>query len=407
VQDPQAQLRRPGAVSGEEDMVRADELVGRTINRRKLLVGAAAAGIALPMLQHSGFRALADVSTGKVVWVSPRGTLEVLDDYPYWVAQHFGWFGDLETEILPSIMEATSSEKAVADGQADMSYVSPGVFTFGVEAGVDLVSVFQMGAADVFDIAVQKGSDITSVADLEGKTIILGDAGWQGIVDPMLIQAGIEPATVKYAAAGSGWGQALAEGQGDAALCWAGLRAQWKAQGLDFDYIIGSTWSKFPANSFQIRRADFENADLAATYTEYLKGWAMGLQFGYLNPRAATQITMQAEPIAAALQETFKDKADVAVESMWQLANVFRGADFAARDGGKWGWADMEGWQLFLDDAFKAGNLTEEIDAATIIFNDYVAGANEFDAAVVQAAADEFVLDPEFEAVAVPEGAGA
>ena len=51
--------------------------------------------------------------------------------------------------------EATSSSKAVQDGNADMSYVSPGVFSLGVEAGIDLVSVFQMGAYDVFDIALE------------------------------------------------------------------------------------------------------------------------------------------------------------------------------------------------------------------------------------------------------------
>ncbi|NJO36882.1 MAG: ABC transporter substrate-binding protein, partial [Rhizobiales bacterium] len=28
-------------------------------------------------------------------WISPRGTLEVLDDYPYWVAKKAGYFGDL------------------------------------------------------------------------------------------------------------------------------------------------------------------------------------------------------------------------------------------------------------------------------------------------------------------------
>ena len=32
-----------------------------------------------------------------VRWVRPRGTVEVLDDYPYWVAKKFGYFGDIET----------------------------------------------------------------------------------------------------------------------------------------------------------------------------------------------------------------------------------------------------------------------------------------------------------------------
>ena len=55
-------------------------------------------------------------------------------------------------------------------------------------------------------------------------------------------------------------------GQGDAALSWEGLRAQWKGQGLDFDYILGRNFSKLPANSFVIRKADFDDAAKRKVY---------------------------------------------------------------------------------------------------------------------------------------------
>lgn len=391
-------------------MSRLDDLVmdltNKRISRRRFMASAAAAGISVPLLQSGGLSVMAQETRNKVVWVSPRGTLEVLDDYPYWVAVRMGYFGDMETELLPAIMEATSSSKAVADGQADMSYVSPGVFSLGVEAGIDLMSVWEMGAYDVFDIALEKGNPkgITSVKDLEDKTVVLGDLGWSGIVDPMIAQAGGDPAKVKYTAAGSGWGQTLAEGQADAALSWAGLRAQWLAGGLDFDYIIGKTWSKFPANSFQIRKSDFEDASLRDLYVNYLKGWAMGLEFGHHNPRAATQITMEAEGISEALQQTFPDKS-VAVQSMWQLADVFRG-DWPTRDGGKWGWHSMESWQIFLDTIKEIGQLTKDIKPEDIISNDYVTDANDIDREKAKADAEAFELSEEFAAVEVPAGAG-
>jgi len=384
-----------------------DELVAGASNsrssRRRFLTAAAAAGVAgaaLPMFGSLGrLSAAAQDARNSVVWVSPRGTLEVLDDYPYWVAKQFGYFGDLETQILPAILESTSSAKNVADGDADMSYVSPGVFTDAITQGLDLVSVWQMGAYDVFDIAMQKGNPqgITSAKDLEGKTMVLGDIGWAAIVDPMVVQAGGDPSKVNYVAAGPGWAQTLQAGQADAALSWEGLRAQWLATGLDFDYILGYEWSKFPANSFQIRRSDFEDASLTDLYTTYLKGWAMGLQFGYLNPIAATQITMAAPEISAALNDTFQDKS-VAVQSLMELANVFRG-DFATRNGGQWGWASIEGWQTFFDDSAKASG-AKAPDATNVVFNDYVEGANDFDAAQVEADAAGFELDPEFAAVA-------
>ncbi len=43
-------------------------------------------------------------------------------------------------------------------------------------------------------------------------------------------------------------------------MSWEGLRAQWKGQGLEFDYLVGHNFSKLPANSFVMRKADFEDA---------------------------------------------------------------------------------------------------------------------------------------------------
>ncbi len=382
---------------------RFETLAGRGTSRRRFVQGAAALGLAAPLASRGVLRAAAQPEGNKIVWVSPRGTLEVLDDYGYWVAKEMGYFGDIETEILPAILEATSSSKAVAEGQADMSFVSPGVFSLGIEAGIDLVSVFHEVAQDTFDFAVPQGSEITEVAQLGGKTIALGDAGWSSITDPMFAQAGVDIATIRYVPVGAAWPQAVAEGQADAALCWEGLRADWTARGLAYDYILGKEWSKFPSNSFQIRRSDFEDTALADLYTRYLRGWAMGLEFGHQNPRAATQITMNAPDISAALNATFPDKA-IALDSMWQGALIFRG-DWATRQG--WGWHDMTSWQLFLDTIKEIGQLTRDISAEDICKNDYIPGANDFDVEQVKADALAYELAPEYAAVPEPEGAGA
>ena len=96
------------------------------------------------------------------------------------------------------------------------------------------------------------------------------------------------------------WGQALGQGQGDAALCWEGLRAQWDGQGLTFDYLLPYDFSRLPANSFVIRRkADAEDAAKKPLFEAYLRGWAMGLEFGHQNPRAATQIVLEQFPALA------------------------------------------------------------------------------------------------------------
>lgn len=387
-------------------MNRYHDVPKHRLTRRRLLGTAVAAGLAAPMPASMG-RLVASAQEGRnsVIWVSPRGSLETVGEYAYWIARQYGYFGDIETQILPAILESTSSAKNVADGDADVSYVSPGVFADAVTQGLDIVSVFQMSAYDAFDFALPKGNPggITEVKDLEGKTVILGDIGWVAIVDPLMIQAGGDPSKVNYVAAASGRAQTLQAGQGDAALTWEGERAEWFAAGFDFDYLYGFEYSKFPGNPFQIRRKDFEDESLTDLYTRYFRGWAMGLEFGYQNPVAATQITMEAPEISAALNDTFQDKS-VAVDALWQLANVFRG-NFEERNGGMWGWADLDGWQAFFNDSAKAMG-ADPVDATMVVFNDYVAGINDFDREQVIADAKNFELSEEFAAIPLPPDAG-
>lgn len=358
------------------------------LSRRRLLTATAAGVTAIPL---GGLMSRPAVAAGTVRWVSPRGTIEVLDDYPYWVAKKFGYFGDIETTLEPGPMEATATVKLVDQEQSDMGYPSPGVFSLALEQGIPLISAWEMGAYDVFNIALPKGSPVKALADLKGKTVALGSAGWQAICDPMFAQAGVDPKEISYVEAGASWGQSLQQGQADAALSWEGLRAQWTGQGLDFDYLIGRNVSKFPANSFVMRRKDYEDASKKELYESYLRGWAMGLEFGHSNPRAATHIVMQQFP---SLQLT----PEVATESMMQLANVFRG-DFEKRQG--WGWHDLESWKLFLSTIRSIGQISKDIVAEDVIKNDYVAGANKFDAAKVTADADAYALPDDYKAVDV------
>ena len=362
------------------------------LHRRRFLE-VSGAGVAAVTLGGGLWPKGAHAVAGTVRWVSPRGTIEVLDDYPYWVAKRYGYFGDIETTLEPGPIEATATVKLVDQGQADMGFPSPGVFSLGLEQGIPLVSVWHMAAFDVFDFAFRQGEKPADVKEIEGKTILLGSAGWQAIVDPMLAQIGVAPDSVNYAEAGNLWGQALMQGQGDAALSWEGLRAQWKGQGLEFDYFLGRDFSKFPSNSFVIRRADYEDPAKKELYEAYLRAWAMGLEYGHLNPRAATHIVLEQFPaLAATLQPP------VATESMMELANVFRG-DFASREG--WGHHDFARWKLFFDTIHEIGQISKPIAPEDVLTNDYVAPANDFDRARVKADAEGYELPEEFQAIDV------
>lgn len=371
------------------------------ISRRSMIGGSAALASGLAM---GGGRLVASAQDGRnsVVWISPRGSLEVFDDYGYWVGKELGYFGNLETELQPGILEATSGGKAVAEGQADMSFVSPGVLSALIEAGTPLVSVWNQVAQETFDFAVAPGSDITEVQQFEGMRVAIGDPGWSLITDPLFAQAGIDPASVQYVQAGASWAQAVDSGQADGALSWEGLRAQWSAAGLEYDYILGKNWSEFPSNSFQIRQEDFEDESLTDLYTQYLRGWAMGMEFAYWNPLAAAQITANTEEISASLKETFPDMA-VGVESMWQNCLIFRG-DFDSRAG--WGDHAIDSWQRYFDTIRELEQVTMDLSATDICKNDYIAGANDFDVETVKEDARTYTLDETFGAIDMPKEAG-
>jgi NitT/TauT family transport system substrate-binding protein len=370
----------------------SSEHIGKLMMNRRRLLSLTAAGVTISTI---GLPNVRQARAAELVrWVSPRGTIEVLDDYPYWVGKKFGYFGDIETTLEPGPSDATATVKLVDQNQADVGYPSPGVFSLALAQGIPLVSVFHMGGSDVFDFAFRKGEAPQDLKALEGKTIVLGSAGWQSIADPMLKAAGVDITKVKYVDAGwPTWGTALAQGKGDSALTWEGLRAQWKGQGLDFDYILGRNFSKLPANSFVIRKSDFEDAAKKELYGRYFQGWAAGLEFGKHNPRAATQIVMEQFP-GLSSQMT----PPVATESMMQLANVFAGRMDERK---KWGFHLMESWQLFFDIGREIGQITGDFKVEDVVKNDFVDPANSFDAAKVKADADGFQLSEDYKTVDV------
>ncbi|HEY7765277.1 MAG TPA: ABC transporter substrate-binding protein, partial [Aestuariivirgaceae bacterium] len=146
-------------------------------------------------------------------------------------------------------------------------------------------------------------------------------------------------------------------------------------------------------NSFVIRRADYEDAAKKDLHARYLLGWAAGLEFGHLNPRAATQIVMEQFP-GLSSQMT----PSVATESMMQLANVYAGRMDERK---KWGFHLLESWQLFFDIGREIGQITGDFKVEDVVKNDLVDPANSFDKAKVKADADGFQLSEDYKAVDV------
>lgn len=376
-------------------MERDERSAGRTggLSRRRFLTQAAT-GIGVTALGMLSVEPARGQAMAKVRWISPRGTLQVMDDFNLWVPVRMGYFKTLgiEAELIAGpIGDALATTKFVGQNQADMGYPSPGVLTASLDSGVPVKSVWDVISGQVFDFAVKKGSPIRNPKDLTGKTISLGSEGWRTIVDPMLVEIGVDPKSVKYVVLGPEWIQAAATGKADVALAWEGLRNQWLGQGLKLDFLIGSTWSKQPSNVYAVRRADLADAAKAGLYTRFLQGVVMGLEFTKANPRAAAQITYGQLP---ELRKTLKPQ--MALYSMLELAQAYATSH---RQGQPWGWHYPEGWQGYLDTVYKLGQIKTQLKPDDVYTNDLVQAANtQADRARATADAERFKLDADFAA---------
>jgi NitT/TauT family transport system substrate-binding protein len=372
------------------------------MTRAELLKRGAAAGAGLTVLGSlAGPAIAADTATETVRWISPRGTLDVMDDYNLWVPIKMGYFKTLGINaqlIAGPIGDALACTKFVAQNQADMGYPSPGVLTASIDSGVAVKSIWDQAPGQVFDFALPTSSAIKSVKDLKGKKIALGSAGWSTIVDPILVEAGVNPKTVTYVNAGNQWAQATEQGQADAALSWEGLRAQWEGQGLKLKYLIGLNFSHQPSNVYSVRVSDLSDPAKVDLYTRFLQGVVMGLEFARANPRAAAQITYAARP---QLQKTLKPQP--AYDSFLQLAGMY---SFSKRQGRPWGWNDTKAWASYLTIVHKLGQTKKALAVNDVVTNDIGLAANK-KADVMRARADAkaFKLNATWQAVNPRAGA--
>jgi NitT/TauT family transport system substrate-binding protein len=328
--------------------------------------------------------------TAKIVWVSPRGTLEVMDDYPLWVAEKLGYFKllGIELEMQAGPMGGANVLSLLPEKKADVGFPSPGVLASAREAGVPVTLAWEMSLGQVFDFALPADSPIKSVKELAGKTIALGSAGWAPIVDPILAEAGVDPKSVTYVEAGQQWGQMVDQKKADAALAWEGLRAQWDAVGLKLKYLIGSDFSKDPSNGYVVRSDDLKDPKLKNTLTCFFRGVAMGLEFGRVNPQAAAQITYEQFP---ALKDQMKP--DLALESMRQLMFLYNQSN---KLGKGYGYSDLENWQSYLDRIAKLGQTKTQIKASELVTNELVEAANDFDKKKVEEDAKKYEVSDEW-----------
>jgi NitT/TauT family transport system substrate-binding protein len=402
------------------DDQRFGDVFERRIDRRRFLTRSAGAGLTFSSIgvllaacggdddEPEGGAATGGGGTGgeaggeraTVRWISPRGTLDVMDDYNLWVPIEQGYFDELNIDvelIAGPGGNATASATFVAENQADMGYPSPGVLTSSIDSGVEVTSAWEMISGQVFNFSLPEDSDITDVTQLEGKTMSVLTAGWKVIVDPILVEVGVDPESITYLESGPQWNQVVSQGRADAGLAWEGLRAQLAGQGLNLKYLLGSDFSEGPSNSYVVRSSDLEDDGQRDVFHRFFQGVVMGMTFTKVNPQAAAQITYRQLPDLAATLEP-----QLALESMIELATAYGTEE---RKGNGFGFHPVEAWENYIANITELGQIQAEIPIDEVLTNDFVEPANsEADVERATADAEAFELDDDFAQTTVPEG---
>ena len=318
-------------------------------------------------------------------WVSPRGTLAVIDDYPIWTALGLGYMKELGVELSMSSGEVEMSKPPTTPARQPISFPSPASLVTGIDRGVPLKSVFQLVSGSIFGFALRKDGRQRRPQDLKDAVIAVGSESWRQIVDPLLVEAGVDPVTTRTEVAGPDWLKAVSLGKADAALSWRGLERN--SDGRRLRHMVGESWSQLPANVYAVESDSEFQLNEVDGMTRFLRGVVMGLEFAQENPRAAAQITYRSAPgLASAMSP------QAAVDVLGTVASTYSAG---RKRGLPWGFHEESRWRRYLAAATASG-LVKPIDPAQVYTNRLIDGANSFDISAVRLNAATFELDREF-----------
>lgn len=318
----------------------------------------------------------------EVTMIFPR-SVEVLDDAHLHAAVAMGYFEEEGIDVTFETSYGTSDVRMIASGQGDFAYPSPYIQLMAHEEDLPIISVYQVDVRNIFGFSVLPDSDIKTIADLKGKTISLGDPAWTSISDPMLIHAGLDPATdVEYVVAGENRAQMVAEGELDAVLTWEKEYQLWDAQGIALRYMSGEDVLQNCSNSLIVSLDTYKNNK--ELIVRYLRAVAKGAYFTKLNPRAATEIVLEKFPT---IEVEFED-ALKAIEALVYIDHNEDTEKFG------YGYHNADAWTINVQDALRAGMISEEVPLDQIYTNEFVDEINDFDHEAIEKDAANYQLDP-------------
>jgi NitT/TauT family transport system substrate-binding protein len=332
---------------------------------KSLLVSTALAITAVPALAQ-------DLTTVNMINPLPRST----NFFPLVVAEALGYFAaeGVEVNLLPSDT-SIPYVAFVQNGQADLAMLDPVETVNARLAGANINTVFEVMQNAPEAIGVLDSSAYDSVDDLAGTTVGLVSDRDRAFLQASLSVVGKsidDVQTVVLGESGPTLAAAIRDGQVSAI---SGAAPDWislNANGINVRLITPPEMLASPANTFVI------NADLIeekrTAIEGFLRAWNKGMYVAKVNPEMVAQALRLGVP------------AEWENEAAGQLfLDMSIGMNVSTTE--RLGDLQSDVWTALQPRLLSSGAIPELVDVGTFLNDTYIAAANDFDRAVVEAEA--------------------
>jgi NitT/TauT family transport system substrate-binding protein len=302
----------------------------------------------------------------------PRST----NFFPLVVGEALGYFAaeGVEVNLLPSDT-SIPYVAFVQNGQADLAMLDP-VETINARlAGANINTVFEVMQNAPEAIGVLDTSAYDSVDDLAGTTV-----GLVSDRDRAFLQASLDVVgksiddveTVVLGESGPTLAAAIRDGQVSAI---SGAAPDWislNANGINVRLITPEEMLSSPANTFAVNADTIE--EKRAAIEGFLRAWNKGMYVAKVNPEMVAQALRKGVP------------AEWENEAAGQLfLDMSIGMNVSTTE--RLGDLQADVWTALQPRLLSSGAIAEQVDVSTFLNDTYIAAANDFDRAQVEAEA--------------------
>lgn len=296
--------------------------------------------------------------------------------FPLVVGEALGYFEEegVSVKLLPSDT-SIPYVAFIQNGQADLAMLDQNETLNAVIAGANINTVYEVMQNAPEGIAVLKGGDFASMSDLVGTTVGLVSDRDRAFLQAAMASAGHsidDVDTVVLGESGPTLAAAIRDGNVSAisgsVFDWAAL----VANGIEIETITPEDLLASPANTLAI------NVDMIEEKRDAMEGffraWSKGIHVGATNPDAVEAMLRQAVP-----EEWENEAAGMGLFEGVLPMNISTTE--------RYGDLQADVWTGIQPRMISSEAITEEVDVSTFLNDTYIAAANDFDHAEVEAEA--------------------